>query len=260
MDKFYYNFIGDNTKELKPADVKMLLRYMGLNKDKLVVIDDYIFDSVSLSSKICLSTCDKCEEYSGHNCCCGNSYAMPEKNAKFVDSIAREALKLSGNERKLQIVENQGALTKSNSTKSTQEECIFQFRNEEGVLRCALHYKALCDDARPAAYKPYTCSLFPIFSIIFPNNKIGFFSITKETRGFSPYFYTLTRRYCVNYDITEYLLKGGQLNNKYYSTLKIDIMKQDNLLDKYNPAYLEQEGILRYFVGDEVYDKLISHF
>lgn len=259
MSKLYYCYIGDNNKELGVQRTKKLLKYMNQNKDKMIYIGDFIFDSVSLSSKIILSACDRCEIYAGHNCCCGNSYHMPQNNANFIKSIESEAVRLTHNEERIEIVNRRGSLTPNNSTRSCKEECIYSFRNDEGVLRCALHAKSLIDNGNPADYKPYTCSLFPIFAVLFPNNKIGFFSSTKETGVFSPYFYTLLRRFCVNYEIVRNLVNGvGVPNNRYYRTLNVNKMKEDKIVERYNPAYIEQERVLRYFVGDDTYEELLK--
>ena len=63
-------------KELSDDVESNLLLYFRKNKEKFVVIDRYIFDLSSLSSKINLSLCSNCADYFQFDCCKGNNRAM----------------------------------------------------------------------------------------------------------------------------------------------------------------------------------------
>ena len=137
------------------------------------------------------------------------------------------------------------------------DRCFFSITTEEGLYKCAIHSYCLYNKLNPAKYKPYTCSLFPLFAIKSEEGKIMFFCHTKETANFSPYWYTLSKRFCVHKD-NVIKAKNGESKNKYYNSLNFDEIEKDNVIKSYKPAYIEQKNVLSYFIGEYNYDKLLK--
>ena len=251
-----------NNKVVSDKRVKPFLDYLDKNRAYLISIGDFVFDSLSLSSKIVLSQCLKCEKYQQHNCCCGNSYSMPKENMEKLGSRVQDILKvIPNNSSLLDSYYKHGAFTRENSTTVRGHKdgyCMFSFVDEDGCPKCAIHKWCLENGENPAEYKPYICSLFPIEGIVMPNGKTVVFCSNRDTNKFSMYFYTLTRRVCVNEDSMVKACSGNIGGNSYLRSLNADNIKADNLISYMKPAYLEQEGILRFLCGDKIYDELVQ--
>lgn len=261
MDKYMYEY--QRNKEVNEGKVAELNKYISKNGDILVDIDNFTFDIKSLKSEIILSKCLQCEHYQGENCCYGNPYALPEDNRERLEPLVEDILGIiPDNYERLYSVKLGNLYTPSGSitTKGHPKgHCLFSYDTEDGVPKCAIHAYCLENGLNPRAYKPYTCSMFPLFAIRTPENKVMFFCHNKETQGFSPYRYPLSTRFCVDKESLKKVYDGTS-KNKYYNSLNLEEMKKDKVLESYNPAYIEQEQTLRYFVGNEVYEKLLSKF
>ena len=136
--------------------------------------------------------------------------------------------------------------------------CIFSMvDSEDGCSKCAIHKWCLEHEKNPIEYKPYICSLFPLEGIKTPTGKIFVFCSDKHTRDFSMYFYTLSQRVCVNAENAVKVCAGDRSRSKYLKSVNRENFIRDDILSKMNPSYIEQEGVLRFLCGDEVYDKLL---
>jgi hypothetical protein len=186
---------------------------------------------------------------------------MPQELIDRVKLYVPDILKTIPNgEARLESFYKHGAFTQGNSTTCKGHEdgyCLFSFKDSDGCEKCAIHAWCLKNNKNPAEYKPYICSLYPLEGIVMPNGKTFVFCSTKETNKFSMYFYTLTRRVCVNEEAMLRVYSDRGLNS-YLRSINSDAVKKDNLLQYFRPAYIEQEGILRYLCGDDVYDELVQ--
>ncbi len=257
------SYAWTNNKKVSDDKTKKFLDYMNRNRAYMIPIGDFIFDSRSLKSKIVLSRCLECENYQEHNCCCGNSYSMPKVNADALRSVSRDILEIiPDNSGLLDSYYKYGAITHNNSTTVKGHKdgyCIFSYvDNADNNPKCAIHKWCLSNNKNPAEYKPYICSLFPLQGIKMPNNKIVIFCSTKETDAFSMYFYTLTRRICVNEEAMIKAYSGDVGGNKYLRSLNINSIKSSGIKDDMKYSFVEQENILRFLCGDSVYDELIK--
>ena len=75
-------------KELSYDVESNLLLYFRKNKEKFVVIDRYIFDLSSLSSKINLSICSNCANYLHFDCCKGNNRSLDEESRNSLNVVS----------------------------------------------------------------------------------------------------------------------------------------------------------------------------
>jgi hypothetical protein len=251
-----------NNKQLSDKKAAAFISYLKKYQNTLIPLDDFILDMHSLSSKICMSQCLKCENYQDHNCCCGSSYSMPEVNYTKLQSIARDILDIiPDNQDLIRAYEQYGILSKgfSTSTKGHKEGfCMFSYIDpDDHNPKCAIHKYCLINNLNPTEYKPYICSLFPLEGIILPNGKTVIFCSMKDTQEFTMYFYTLTQRICVN-ERTMSRASLGDAGNQYLKSLHINNIQDDDLASQMRPAYIEQESILRYFIGDIRYNELLK--
>lgn len=251
-----------NNKKVSDKRAKHFLEYMDKNRAYMIPIGDFVFDSLSLSSNIMLSQCLKCEKYQEHNCCCGNSYSMPDINVERLRTHVEDILKIiPDNGSLLESYYRSGAFTQNNSTTTRGHKdgyCMFSFVDEDGIPKCAIHSWCLKNNLNPTEYKPYICSLFPLEGIVTPSGKTVVFCSNKETSKFSMYFYTLTRRICVNGDSMSKAYSKSVGGNTYLRGLNVDNIIRDNIVQYMRPAYIEQENVLRFLCGDDVYDKLLE--
>lgn len=248
-----------NNKRVPDSGVKPFLDYVNKNRAYMINIGDYIFDYTSLKNKIILSKCLDCKRFQKKDCCCGNSYTMCKENADNLRSIARKVLEsVPDNSYALNYFNSSGAITRNNATttKGNKEgNCIFS--NKSGG--CDIHSWCLKNGKNPYKYKPYACSLFPIQGIITPSKKILIFNSTKETEPFSMFFYTLTRRVCVNEENMIKACSGEVGCSGYLKSIDTEYVKECDIINNMKPAYIEQEGIIRYLCGGSVYDTLIEN-
>lgn len=248
-------------KRVSDNRVKPFLDYLNKNRAYMIHIGDFIFDSLSLRSNIMLSQCLKCEKYQKHNCCCGNSYSMPDENVNKLGKHVYDILKVvPDNENLLESYNRYGAFTRNNSTTTRGHKdgyCLFSFVDTDGYPKCAIHKWCLESGLNPAEYKPYICSLFPLEGIVTPSGKTVVFCSNKDTNKFSMYFYTLTRRVCVNEESLVKVYSNSVGGNSYLRELNVHNILEDDIHQYMRPAYIEQEGILRFLCGDDVYDELV---
>lgn len=262
MGKFFYEF--RNKKELSDSQTRNFVKYVHDHQKDIIQIDSFAFDMNSLRSKIMLSHCLDCEKYNGcGNCCQGNPYSMPEKNRRDLSSIAKKIIQIiPENQRKnlVPVLKSDSLYTKSGAvtTKGNPDgNCFFSYKTDNGYSKCAIHAYCLENGLNPVKYKPYTCSLFPLFAIRTLSDKITIFCATRDTASFSPYFYTLMNYMCVNYSNLDRTLIGDD-TTQYLKHVHRDNVIESNLKSYYRESYIEQENVLRFFVGDSVYDVLIS--
>lgn len=262
MSKFFYEF--RNKKELSESQVKNYIRYMYDHREGIIQVENFAFDMNSLKSKIMLSHCLSCERYNRcGNCCQGNPYSMPEKNRKDLLSIAKNVIQIiPDNQRKnlVPILESDSLYTKSGAvtTKGNPDgNCFFSYKTELGSSKCAIHAYCLEHGLNPAKYKPYTCSMFPLFGVHTLSDKVTIFCANKDTASFSPYFYTLMNYMCVNTSNLDRILMGDDKTQYLRHVNRKEVIK-DKLKRDYKESYIEQESVLRFFVGDLVYDTLIT--
>lgn len=254
-----------NHKKLTDGKAIAFMEYVVKNQKFLIPIGDFVFDSISLSSKLMLSRCLECERYQKHDCCTGNSYSMPEDNMKRLEPHIADILKCIPSEqnnvdKRLESFYKYGAITKSGATTRRGHEdgrCIFSIREGEWT-KCAIHRWCLENNLNPMAYKPYTCSTFPVEGIVMPNGKIFVFCPTKDTQAFSMHHYSYTQKVCINEENLLKVLSGDVGNSKYLRSVNAENLKKDDVLKDYRPAYIESESSLRYLCGDNVYEELVE--
>ena len=250
-----------NNKQVSDKASKQFLKYAETVKDQLIVIDDFIFDMNSLKSEIVLSRCLDCEKYQGGNCCKGNSYSMPDNNRKKLEGVSEDIIKMVGDSNRTESYYKYGTITRYNSTTTRGHKdghCIFSYKDSDGCNKCAIHKWCLDNDRNPLEYKPYPCSLFPIEGILLPNGKTFVFCSCKETSNFTMFFYTLTRRPCVNEECMTKAYSNSNGKSKYMRTLNVEKIREYDLKKYMNPAYIEQKGILKFLCGDETYKRLVE--
>lgn len=248
-----------NNKSLSENGTKAFIEYVEKNQAYLISIGNFVFDSLSLSDKTMLSKCLTCEKYQSENCCHGNSYSMPKEQVDKLNENMEDILRvMPDGAKRLESFYNYGAFTRGNatSTKGAPDGgCVFSYKDSDGHSLCAIHAWCLESGNNPNEFKPYPCSLFPLTGIIMPNEKIFLFNSNRDTQNFSMYFYTLLRRICVNEEAMMRVY-SGKGENKYLRSVNSDRVMSDNLSSYFRPVYIEQEGILRYLCGNDVYDKL----
>lgn len=253
-----------NKKALPDARAKAFLEYAVKNQKYLIPIRDFIFDSLSLRQRICMSHCLHCYKYQDHDCCTDQSYSMPQENADRLEPHIAEIIQSMPPEndvqRRLESYYKYGAITPRLATATRGHEdhhCIFSIK-EGDMTKCAIHRWCLEHDLNPIAYKPYTCSTFPLDGIELPNGKIFIFLPTKETSGFTMHYHTYTCKVCLNETNMLRALSGNVGQSSYLRSVNVENIKRDGIYPRdFNPAYIEQETTLRYFVGDDVYDELV---
>lgn len=251
-----------NNKQLSDSKAAAFVSYLTKHKTDFIPIGNFIFDRHSLSSKICMSQCLYCEHYQNHNCCCGSSYSMPKENADKLSSVARNILNIiPDNDNLIKAYEQYGVLSRGNSTiiKGHKDGyCMFSYVDpEDNNPKCAIHKWCLITGNNPTEYKPYACSMFPLEGIRLPNGKTVIFCSNKDTAAFTMYFYTLTQRICVNERAMQ-RASLGDTGNQYLKSLHTEQIQADNLISCMRPAYIEQENVLRYFVGNDVYEQFLK--
>lgn len=262
---FYFEFM--NNKKLNEARVRDFIKYLKEHKNSLIRIGKYTFDKDSLSSKIMLSHCLDCERYNGRgNCCQGNPYSMPPQNRKDLLDIAGKVVEIiPDNQSKnlIPILKSDSLYTKSGAvtTKGNPDgHCFFSYKvGDMEYSKCAIHAYCLENGLNPVKYKPYTCSLFPLFAVRTPSNNTVVMCANKETSSFSPYFYTLTTYLCVNEGNLDRLILGD-CGTQYLKSIHRSEVLEDKVPEFYHEAYIEQENVLRFFVGDSVYSELVGKF
>lgn len=259
MSNLVYAWTGD--KSVSDKATAHFLEYINKNQAFMVVIEDFIFDSLSLRDKVVLSRCIKCLNFQNKNCCSGNSYTMSKENAEILKSVAREVLEvIPNNTYVLDSYNTYGALTKNNSTTTRGNKdgnCIFSYSDLEGY-KCAINKWCIDNKKDASIYKPYLCSLFPLQGIKMPNGKIVVFKDNKDTRMFSMYFYTLSRRVCVDEENMLKVCSGEVGNSSYLKSINSKYLIENKLLEDMRPVYLEQEKILRHLCGDNIYERLVE--
>lgn len=261
--EFYYEFMYD--KKLGEDKVRNFIKYLKKHQSDLIQIDNFTFDVNSLSSKIMLSKCLDCEKYNNKgNCCYGNPYAMPPKNREALSSIVNEVVKVIPEEQSkdlIPVLESGSLYTRSGSitTKGNPDgRCFFSYKSGDcGYSKCAIHAYCLENGLNPAEYKPYTCSCFPLFGVRTPSDNVIIMCACKDTYSFAPYIYTLTNFLCVNESNLERLETQGQ-STSYLKSVNADKVFEDNLRGYYREAYIEQENVLRFFVGDSNYELFLG--
>lgn len=256
--KTMYKRAWTNNAVLTDNAKKSLLVYLEDNKEHFVEIGNFVFDKLSLNKKIVLSKCLQCEKYQRKNCCQGRSYPMSEENQENLLAILNGVMGVMPNKDELvKVVEKYGVVTRggATTTRGTKDGICFFNIVDNGHELCAIHKYCIEHNLNPIKYKPYPCSLFPIEGIVMPNGKTFVFGSCDETGSFSMFFYTLYRRICVN---TRNLLKidSGLTHSKYANDVNLCEIKKDKLANFYKPMWEEQENVLRWFVGNDVYDTL----
>lgn len=210
--------------------------YLFRNSSDFLFVDNFVLDIPSLLTKINLSYCNNCNVFTKDGCCNGNSYPMSDEVADRIstnfDSIIEYNKDFTTN--------GLHGITSgiSTSTRGSKDgNCCFRYNGE-----CCI--KNWCRDTgrNPFVFLPERCSLYPIDAIRLPNNKIFVFSLCKDTRDFSFYSLDSIGRICVDMDSAY----------DYITLLPL------GFLDNYKEAYLEKENALRYFMGDKVYNSIIT--
>ncbi len=249
-----------NDKYVSDKAAQSFIQYLRGHSGDIVNVGNYVFDSFSLKKQICLSKCFSCLKYQSENCCCGNSYSMPKEFCKRLFDEYSEIIKLIPD---IQLDKSRfNALTTFGATSTSGQVngwCGFSYFDEgDKAQKCAIHAYCLRSGLNPFDYKPPACSLFPIEGIIMPNGNTVVFCSCKETSNFTMFFYTLSRRPCVNIETFERVLSSDMRFSKYLRTLRRDniLADKEELIRAYRPAYIEQERVLRYFLGDDVYSRL----
>ena len=250
-----------NNKPLSPKKEVSLVKYLKENKENLIPINNFIFDSKSLQTPILLSKCLDCEKYQKENCCPGPPYSMPNYQRKDLEPIVPNILSfMPEGQISDKILNNpQSVFTKGNSFTSKgnrENRCLFSFHHNN-TSKCAIHLYCITNNLNPIKYKPLICSLFPLFAVHLPSDKIIFFCHNKETEPFSLYWYSLTQRPCVNTTTLNKILNSQQpLKSKYLLSLNKDNIIQDNIQKDYLPSWKSQESVLRYLLSDTTYNIL----
>lgn len=114
--------------------------------------------------------------------------------------------------------------------------------------KCLRYQEDMCDKS----------SILPLEAIKLSTGAIFVFCGCKLTESFSGYFYTYRQRICVNYENLNRAIARDVGENQYLRSLNIENILQDNIAGGYKPAYLERERVLRDFVGDKTYDRLVE--
>lgn len=235
------------------------IKYLKNNTDYLYGVGDLVFDTKSLKTEIVLSKCLGCEKYHGVNCCEGSPYPLVSENKEKLSSIVGEVLRWETEYKDLDksIVSMQKSIfTKSGTFIGMKSGgCLFNIF-KDGVDKCAIHGYCLDNGLNYLEYKPYICSMFPIFIVKLDSGKKVVFCSNKETSGFTLYWYTLTKRFCVNKNVMDRALSGDAGRSTYIRNLDMQKITEDNVPNSYLPAYKSQEGVLRFLLGNETYNKL----
>lgn len=255
-----------NKKPLTDARARAFVEYATKYQKYLIPIGNFIFDGLSLRSKMCMSHCLYCSRYQDHDCCTDQSYSMPKENADRLEPHIADILKSippdqNDVQRRLESYYKYGAITPRLATATRGHEdhhCIFSIK-EGDMTKCAIHRWCLEHDLNPIAYKPYTCSTFPIDGIELPNGKIFIFFPTKETTNFTMHYHTYTCKVCLNEENMLRALSGNVGQSSYLRSVKVDNIREDGIYPRdFHPAYVEHETTLRYFVGDDVYEEFVK--
>lgn len=252
-------FAWTKNNNLTETQQQNFLKYIQLNKNNLIEINNFIFDKISLTNNICLSQCLECGNFQSENCCPGSSYTMTDENEDNLKSILDDIIKYTNDPILLKKQQSNHLITNKARTSietsqwfgKKQTHCVFS-RNLNNKTCCIIHAYCLTKNLNPIKFKPYICSAFPIFGINY-NNKTYIFNITKETESFTFYHYTLTRRFCINEINLKRLLTKNNINkNKYLSTCNVNNFDHT----KMKPAYIEQENFLKTICSEQIYNEL----
>ena len=254
----YYKYT--NNKPLNEKMARAVLDYVEVHKNSIIKIDNFAFDMNSLNTPILLSKCLDCEKYQEENCCPGSPYSMPDYQKEDLRSILPGVIGFmpEGQVEEKYSSNLDSIFTKGNSVVchgNREGRCIFSF-HQNGVPKCAIHGYCLENNLNPFKYKPFICSLFPLFAVEFPSGLVMFFCHNKETEPLSFYWYTLSRRPCVNLDTLDRVVNNTEFKSKYLQTIRRDSIILDNIRQDFLPAWKEQKSVLKFFVGEEVYNKL----
>lgn len=260
-----YAYMFTKGKTLSEAKITALTEYIRNHFDTMIQIGPWHFDMHSLQQEILLNKCLECEHYQKENCCGGNPYPLVDEQQTQLLEIIPELVKVMPEDIRPVLHHNlfddkvnpADIFNKHNTFKSCGDRCMFKIYAEDAP-RCAIHYYCLQHDLNPLQYKPYICSLFPIFVIQTSSGEKYVFSHTKENSNFSLYWWTLGNRPCVIKDATKKVVSQTEYRSKYYYTMNRENMIKDKILDSYHPVWQEQESVMRYFFGDDTYDKLIT--
>lgn len=262
MDEYKYLF---TKKTLSAVKITALTDYLRTHYSDMVKIGDYYFDTKSFQHEMVLSKCLECEHYQPHNCCQGSPYPLvDEQQSKLLD-IYKDIVELLPEDSRRAVHHNlfdedkatySDLFNKANTIKS-KDGCILATTIDD-LPRCGIHYYCLEKGLNPLEYKPYICSLFPIFAIQVPSGEKYVFVHEKETSGFSLYFWTLGNRICNMKEKVVKTVNQTEYKSKYYYTLHRDKIIEDNLLGDFHPAWVEQKEVLQYFFGEDNYAKLVE--
>ena len=245
-------------KELSDDVESNLLLYFRKNKEKFVVIDRYIFDLSSLSSKINLSICSNCANYLHFDCCKGNNRSLDEESRTSLNVVSDTIINSIGGD-VLDSYYRYGLYTKSGSITSrgrNDGRCVFSLRTE----KCCIDRYCESHNIDCLKVKPKICSLFPIEGITLTSGFIFVFCGCSDTSLFSCYNWRILRLPCINYNNAYRLDSGDYGNSKYLHKLSLSTFKEYNNLSRYRYSYIEKEVELRYILGDSVYEGLVCKF
>lgn len=260
MSNLKYTWL--NNKYLSDDKANLFLKYIKKYESSMIPIKDFVLDSHSLSYLINLSSCLDCEKYQQANCCGGNSYSFPDELATRLKFRTPSILEVMPDKENKEEVHNKyGSITNGNTTSargSKSKACFFSFLDTDNRHKCAIHKWCLEYSCVPSAWKPYPCSLFPVFGVTMTNGKKVIMSTGEGTQGFSMFFWSLNRRPCVNYENARRIVYEDTNNSKYLKTINKENFIKDDLIHRYHPAYIEQETVLRYFLGSDVYDEFVK--
>lgn len=260
-----YSYMFTKNKNLSEAKIVAMTAYIREHYSSMVKIGDYYFDTDSLNAEICLNKCLDCEHYQPRNCCVGSPYPLVDEQQEWLLEIFKDVVEFMPEEQRPPVHHNLFDEKKANYTDVfnkhdtiiSKDGCILAV-NVDDRPRCGIHYYCLEHGMNPIKYKPYICSLFPIFAVETPSGEKYVFSHTKHTSGFSLYFWTLGNRLCIIKDTAKKVVSQTEFKSKYYYTIHRDKMIEDNILDSYHPTYIEQEGVMKYFFGEENYAQLVD--
>ena len=251
-------------KTLSDVKILALTEYLRDHYSDMVKIGDYYFDTYSFQHEMVLSRCLECEHYQEHNCCQGSPYPLVDEQQTKLLSIYKDIVDFLPDDPRRSVHHNifddkanYSDLFNSHDTIKSKDGCILA-ATIDNLPRCGLHYYCLEKGLNPLEYKPYICSLFPIFVIQAPSGEQYVFVHEKETSGFSLYFWTLGNRICNMKEKVEKVINQTEYKSKFYYTLNRDNIIDDNLLGAFKPAWVEQESVLKYFFGEDIYAKLVE--
>ena len=248
------------TRSMNPKKQTSLIEYLKKNQGYLFDTGEFVFDTKSLSTPIVLSKCLGCEKYHGVNCCEGSPYPLVSENQNKLNTILKDVLKWTSNYKTLSsdiLSMSKSVYTRSGTFIGMKEGgCLFNVFKDD-VDKCAIHGYCLDNGLNYMEYKPYICSMYPIFVVRLDSGKKVVFCSNKETQGFTLYWYTLTKRFCVNKPVMDRALSGDAGRSTYIKNLNMKKIQEDKVAEGYLPAYKSQENVLRFFVG-ESYDKLVE--